>query len=68
MKYNFNCWHCNANFRTDAELKTYHTDYGEKQGMICPLCGGMAVAVGRPSIIGGKSDNGIARDTKFMEV
>ncbi len=69
MRYNFHCWDCKTNFRTDVDrLETYQTDYGEKQGIKCSLCGGMAVAVGRPSIIGGTSVNGIAESRKFMEI
>ena len=46
MRYNFHCLDCKVDFRKDAKLSTIKTEYGDREGIKCPLCKGRAKALG----------------------
>ena len=69
MKYNFYCPECNTSFKkTVKKLTKMENVYGEFEGIKCPLCEGKAMAVGTASFLGGKSPNGIAPESKMIDL
>ena len=50
--YIFYCHDCKANFRKTVKLKTVQTNYGPREGIKCPLCGGRAEAKGYHLTVG----------------
>jgi DNA-directed RNA polymerase subunit RPC12/RpoP len=69
MRYNFYCHDCKKEFRKDAKrLKTIITDYGEREGIKCPLCKGRAEAKGIVTYLSGESPNGIHDSSKVLEL
>ena len=66
-KYIFYCLDCGTWFKKMGKLITIKTDYGDREGIECPMCGGRAEAKGEPSALGGYSPNGI-HESKVKEI
>lgn len=52
MKYTFYCHDCKKMFKKTAKLRYIQTDYGEREGIKCPLCKGRAEAKGYSIFVG----------------
>jgi DNA-directed RNA polymerase subunit RPC12/RpoP len=47
MTYNFYCFKCGDNFcRTEPKLIRFKNEWGNWEGIKCPLCGGNAKVIG----------------------